>query len=148
MLAFQEGSRETSPVRGAVRWTVRVGATLLPVVYMTLVWYISDQPRGAPVHLGPYDSAIKESLHLVAFGLLFGFLSLAFAAWGLLTPRTLGLAAWFSVAYGALDELHQAWVPTRSATLVDFAKNSVGVVLAWFLLYRWLERRHGPQDYG
>ncbi len=45
--------------------------------------------------------------------------------------------------YAALDEWHQSFVPTRTASVADVALDSVGGAAAIALLW-WRERRHNP----
>ncbi len=57
-----------------------------------------------------------------------------------------------SILYGLLDEYHQSFMPYRSATLIDFVKDVIGVLAASHFLHharfsgkfpaigRWLER--------
>jgi VanZ family protein len=41
----------------------------------------------------------------------------------------------YSVLYGATDEIHQLFVPTRTADVADLAADAVGAALAVVLLY-------------
>ena len=82
-----------------------------------------------------WDGYIKESLHLVEFGLLYLFLALA-----LLTMRELNeninmILILISCLYGLTDEIHQSFVPYRTATVIDLVKDCVGVLVASWILY-------------
>ena len=51
-------------------------------------------------------------------------------------------AALIAAVYGAIDEVHQAFVPGRFATVADGAANTVGAVLgAWIAVHRETWRR-------
>jgi VanZ family protein len=55
---------------------------------------------------------------------------------------TWGLAAVFSAAgYSALDELHQAFVPSRTASPYDSLLDSTGAFAAFVVLWMWFRRR-------
>jgi VanZ family protein len=45
------------------------------------------------------------------------------------------------VAYGALDEWHQSFVPGRSPDLEDWFADAAGVVAGYVALSVWLSRR-------
>lgn len=45
----------------------------------------------------------------------------------------------FAVAYGALDEFHQSFVPNRDASTLDLAADTVGAFL--FVAYKLLKSR-------
>ena len=58
-------------------------------------------------------------------------------------------AVLFGALYGALDELHQLFVPGRVAKLTDVLLDSCGVfagVAALWLLLWYLERKKRPRD--
>ncbi|MDA6082602.1 VanZ family protein, partial [Escherichia coli] len=40
--------------------------------------------------------------------------------------------------YGILDEIHQSFVPYRSATVIDAVKDITGVLVCWYLISRAL----------
>ena len=50
---------------------------VLPFLYMAAVWVMSSMPADAVVELPKWDSIVKESLHLVEFGILYALLFLA-----------------------------------------------------------------------
>ncbi|MEW6697463.1 MAG: VanZ family protein [Bacillota bacterium] len=141
--------------RKAVGW----GIGLLPLAYMAFIWFLSSQPRHSVVDLGPHDSFIKESLHLVEFGILYALLVLALLTQGELTPTGNRLAVLLAVAYAFLDEFHQSFVPTRSASVTDIIKDVIGVAVGWYVVRKtyfsnphakitrflvWVTRTFGP----
>jgi VanZ family protein len=78
---------------------------------------------------------------------IFGLLA-ALTAWGIRracphwpTRRALLLALLLSVSYGALDEFHQRFVPTRTADPRDLAADGVGAGLAVAGVAWWRRRR-------
>ncbi|WP_071393311.1 VanZ family protein [Bacillus tuaregi] len=110
---------------------------VFPFIYIVAVWVMSSMPDNAVVELpdSSWDAGIKESLHLIEFGILYVLLVLA-----LLTFR--GLSAKWNIIliiiaslYGIIDEIHQSFVPYRSATMIDVVKDITGVLVASWILY-------------
>lgn len=119
-------------LRTIFRWCVR----LLPIIYMGAIWFLSDRPSDAVVQFGPFDSLIKESLHLVEFGILYILWVLAALTFGPLSARANRLMVVVSLVYGIVDEAHQYFVPSRSADIIDIMKDSIGVCVAWYIIHR------------
>jgi VanZ family protein len=67
-------------------------------------------------------------IHLVEYGVLGFFCAHAtLRTWPKKPPRRmLALGAFLASAFGLSDELHQAFVPGRSAELLDFVADTVG----------------------
>lgn len=58
-----------------------------------------------------------------------------------------GLIAWFIAAcYSALDEIHQAFVSSRTASPYDSLLDSVGALVAMLFLYFWFLYRTSRLD--
>jgi VanZ family protein len=58
-----------------------------------------------------------------------------------------GLTAWFIAAcYSALDEIHQAFVSSRTASPYDSLIDSVGALVAMLFLYFWFLYRSSRLD--
>ncbi|QPC48451.1 hypothetical protein G8O30_12385 [Mangrovibacillus cuniculi] len=112
---------------------IKWGVTILPFLYMVFIWHLSSRPADAYVYIvdDGIDGFIKESLHLIEFAILYIVSVLALAAHGKLTAATSLLVACLSCFYGFIDEIHQSFVPYRSATLIDAVKDVIGVVVAW-----------------
>lgn len=119
-----------------LRWLGRYSLRLLPLAYMAFIWYLSSQSSNAVVELGYYDSIIKESLHLVEFAILYGLLVLALLTRGELSDRGNRFAILLAVAYAFLDEFHQSFIPSRSASVFDLVKDMTGIAVVWYVLRR------------
>lgn len=109
-------------------WFLRI----LPLAYMAAVWIMSSLPDTAVIELPDrgVDRFLKESLHLVEFGILYVLLVLAALTTGRFTPVMSFAFMGVAILYGLLDEIHQSFVPYRSATVIDFIKDVIGVLAA------------------
>ena len=124
------------------------GWTLLLLLYAVGIGYLSSRPLEVAQEAGVYH--LDKLFHAVEFGL---FLFLAWRA----TGKRL-IAAWIlTVAFAASDEVHQAFVPMRDASLFDVLADVLGATLVAGVLWRnallWrvlrtriLERK--PQERG
>jgi VanZ family protein len=101
---------------------------------------MSSQPQNAYVELPnlSVDRFLKESLHLVEFAIL--YLLFVFAAFfnKKLTPSSNLAFAVIAALYGLTDEIHQSFVPYRSATLIDLVKDITGVAIAYYIIRKKL----------
>lgn len=66
------------------------------------------------------------------------------ADWRAVSASRGAQAAILSIAYGVTDEIHQMFVPGRSAEVADLAADAAGVVAAAVALWLWsrMNRRH------
>jgi len=116
-----------------MKYVIRV----LPVLYMGLIWLLSSMPSDAVVALPAegIDAFIKESLHLVEFGLLYLLLFLAGLTFGGFRPVMSFVFMGVAILWGLVDEIHQSFVPARSATVIDFVKDTIGVLVVSHLMH-------------
>lgn len=123
---------------------IRLLSILAPAAYMIAIWILSGLPHDTIMDLpnNTVDLLIKESLHVVEFAILYGLIVLAFLGNGNFTPLISLAAAIFSAFYGLTDEIHQAFVPYRSATLIDAIKDVTGVLLSFLVVkYMYFEKK-------
>jgi VanZ family protein len=106
--------------------SARVVSLWAPVViYMAAIFYVSSLPQPA---LPPGGDKPWHLLGYAGFGIV---VARAFAGGfcrrvGRMTAL---LAIAFGIAYGVTDEIHQMFVPGRSAEVADLIADSCGVVL-------------------
>lgn len=118
---------------GASRNTSRIIGPIVRWLYPQ----ISDQKLGEVVFL------IRKTAHVTEYGIL------CILVWRALeqSPRRYGrfdwewrtaLLAWaFATGYAATDELHQAFVPSRTGQWEDVALDSTGACLGLLLCWVW-----------
>lgn len=110
------------------------------VCWMALLFWLSSSPdaQGGGWLLGLFPYADKV-IHAVAYGIL------ALLLYG--ATRRTWLAVLLTSLYGITDEIHQHFVPGRSADGFDWLADTVGATLAVLLLglfVRFLTQRRRP----
>lgn len=135
-------------------WLVAWGPV---IAFMALIFVFSAQPKIAPpggssvyfsgimpiFTAGAWDFAIKKASHVIGYGILTVLLMRALWRSSDRSPRTVAyLALLLAVAYGLTDELHQAFVPGRNASLLDVGFDALGALVASLIGRRWLRARH------
>ena len=123
----------------------------IPVAaWMAGIFYLSHQQAPAGDAGGePWSSVAHVVLYAGLAALLFSALSNSAETRATWAVACLAFSA--SVLYGVSDELHQAFVPGRTASEIDLALNGLGAALgagAAFLARAALRRlsRPSPQD--
>jgi len=109
---------------------------IAPFLYMALVWILSSMPADAVVNFSIADSFIKESLHLVEFAILYVLFVFFLLVDGKLTEKTSLISAIVACLWGLTDEIHQYFVPYRSATFIDLVKDVTGVAVCFWIIKR------------
>ncbi|MEC2055399.1 VanZ family protein [Peribacillus psychrosaccharolyticus] len=125
---------------------LRIVLSIIPFIYMALIWYMSSNPDDLILDLpsSATDRFIKEALHLIEFAILYVLFVVALAANHKLTAAASLTAAIIAGLYGIIDELHQSFVPARSATLIDAIKDIVGVLAVYFhIQYHYFKHQRG-----
>lgn len=109
--------------------------SILPIMYMAVIWILSSYPADTFVKTPfSFDHLLKESLHLIEFGILYWFFIFAFAVHEKLTEKLSFASAMIAVFYGLCDEIHQYFVPSRSATIIDLIKDTIGVFASYYIV--------------
>ncbi len=138
------GSADSARRRIILAWTAAV-------LYMALIWTLSSFDLGplsfeeVPFH--------DKGIHFMEYGALAFLVAHAVVR---TYRRDVGVRTWLfavgvAVAWGLLDEIHQAFVPGRTADLLDLAADSVGAVAgagfrhALHLLGKVRRTRVGPE---
>jgi VanZ family protein len=102
---------------------------------MAAIFYASSL-QDPPTPAGVAD----VNLHALAYAGLMVLMAraLARAEWARLTIRVLALSWVLTVAYGASDEWHQMYVPTRHAEVRDLAADAIGAAIAGIGVKAWV----------
>jgi VanZ family protein len=108
----------------------------LPVALdAALIFYLSSFPV-LPSPPGPFTD---KHFHFASYAVLAALLVRALAAGRLrnITTRVAIGAILLATFYGVTDEIHQMFVPGRTAALDDLAADALGAVAAAGLLLAW-----------
>ena len=104
-----------------------------PIAVMAVLWVLSSTPD-LGTGLEDWDLLLRKLGHAGAYATLL-------LTWVLALGRgRLAVALVLTIAYAAVDELHQSTVPTRNGTPVDVLIDAAGATLA-LLVLRARERR-------
>jgi len=114
------------------RWWI-----LLPCAYMAGIFCLSHTPGHELPHWELEGINVGNILHFpVYYGLGFLWL-LTLEAWPLAGNRPYFLAVALATAFGAIDEVHQSFVPSRSMDFWDGVVNFAGAACA-ALTWSWI----------
>jgi VanZ family protein len=103
------------------------------IVYMALIFAISSISRPADL---PSAIGDKGGHALLYFGLGSLFVrALAGGWWQAFGTRTGFAAVAYSTIYGVTDEIHQVFVPSRTAELADLLADAAGASAAVIVMY-------------
>lgn len=110
----------------------------LPVIlWAGSIFYFSSLPNLRISQVDITDFILRKSAHFVEFFiftiLLFRALSNSFFK---INRKTIILSAVFSFLYVLSDEIHQLFVPGRSGNILDVGIDSLGILVANFLIYK------------
>jgi polysaccharide biosynthesis protein VpsQ len=117
----------------------------LTIGYMAFIWIQSSYFN--PESLVGFSSSLSKSVfliigaslefaHLFQFGLLYLCIVIVFLSFGRLRTWQEVTAAVMALAYGIIDEIHQLYVPFRSFSIVDLLKDTIGIVVFWWVVHR------------
>lgn len=96
---------------------------------MGVIWLLSAQP-GLSTGLGVWDLLLRKLGHMAVFGALW------WLWWRALGRGAIWPAAALAVAYAAVDEWHQHFVPDRHGSAFDVMIDAAGVAVAIALAVR------------
>ncbi len=120
-----------------VHWVPALAAAVL-------IFVLSHQSSPPGAELGP--DYFLHGLGYAGFGLTL--------VWGASSGLSLtfdgsrGLLCWLgAVGYGILDEIHQSFIPLRTASAADVAADAAGAGLAILAAWYWLGRRRSRVDH-
>ena len=114
---------------------------LPPLLYMLMIFYLSSETAPLPeLTVRVWDKALHFPEYL-GLGLL---LARAFYGEGLAPVRAALVALLLASAYGVSDEIHQSFVPERTADVYDWIADTCGAATAASAFSTVLRRRHRP----
>lgn len=118
-----------------------LSAWLPAVLYMGILFFVSAQSTLPQV---PGAFGFDKLQHFLAYGVLGLLLLRAVQMSKGWTLKTYGLALFFASLYGVSDEIHQKFVPGRSADPLDWMSDTLGAAIAlmiFFLIRDYLSKK-------
>jgi VanZ family protein len=107
---------------------------------MGVLFALSAQPQ-LPQLPGPWLENVRDKIgHALSYAVLTALCWRALRQSHAPSPGLAAGCAAIAVAYGISDEVHQMFVPGRTASLADLAADAAGAVVMVTLLM-WQERR-------
>jgi len=97
---------------------------------MGVIFYLSAQSQLPTPDEAWLDLLLKKSAHIAVYAILAWLLARALVQEGPVQPRHFRLALFLTVLYALSDELHQSFVPGRTARLLDVGFDTLGALLA------------------
>ena len=116
------------------------------VLYWVLLLIATSLPANDIPALGLYD----KFYHLGAYTVLsfFLYLTLIYQKKSKFLFEKAGIATIIVTSvYGALDEVHQIFVPGRSAEILDWAADLIGACLGVYIVYLMIKRFKYPLEF-
>lgn len=108
---------------------------MLPILYLSFIGLQSRFFDPIIFEDFPRLGYFFEQSHLVMFGILYVLIIMALTTYGKLTIKKELTAVFICIFFAFGDEIHQYYVPERSASWNDIYKNATGIILAWFIVY-------------
>ena len=106
---------------------------LPPLIFMGLIWWWSSIPN-LKLSDGEAEFFRRKAVHLAEYGLLWVLIYRSFVGKKWFShirdnaPKVI-LALCLATLYGALDEVHQMYVPTRTGMIRDVGIDFLGVLM-------------------
>jgi hypothetical protein len=132
-------------IRGALEWWSRRSVAVrwsLPLAWAGLIWWLSSRsPSGRAPGMGLV--LVMNGAHVVVFGVLAAMVHAALSGGSARFGAGLGrfaVACAVASVYGAVDEIHQAFVPGRQSSVFDWTSDTSGALLCAAVLSLVRER--------
>jgi VanZ family protein len=124
-------------VKNLGRWTLA-----FPLAFMGFIFLLSSIPGGRQSVFGhsfELSPNFGNFLHIPVYCTLATLWLIALRAWQVPHRKSLLLAVAYATLYGALDEVHQYFVPDRCMSFMDVLANLLGAIIA-ILAWRYVQR--------
>jgi len=108
------------------------------IAWMGLIFVLSAQPGLKVSADASVDGPVRHLAHIAVYAVLAVLITHGLGALGRpLSVRTTLIVALLTVGYGVTDEVHQAFVPDRTANAVDVGYDAVGAVIGVVAVGVW-----------
>jgi len=111
----------------------------LPVIfYLALIFYFSSLSQINITIPGDSNGLVFHSVEYFVLGFLVSRLFLG-SKIGLSINKLIILSIALSILYGITDEIHQSFIPSRTASLIDLFADSIGSILG-AIVYKFYKK--------
>jgi VanZ family protein len=111
---------------------------LPPLIWAGLIILGSSIPNLSGLETG--ITVEDKIVHFTEYFVLGFLVSRAVVRYGVVNKRRFPVMIMIVVAFGVLDELHQAFIPGRTVEMLDMAADILGALTS-IMLYTWLVGR-------
>jgi VanZ family protein len=111
-----------------------------------VLWFF---PNTSPATLEVIHFIVRKVAHLSEYALMGILAARAFRT----SPNTLFQQRWFLISlclivvYALLDEYHQSFVPSRTASILDSFIDTIGGLVALFVIWLRSETKHSSNSF-
>ncbi len=115
--------------------------TWLTLAYAAVILIISSIPDLSAPELGFKNQ--DKLYHFIEYGVfsVFLFFSLLNSSRDFLKKNVLIISIFIGASFAVLDEIHQRFIPGRSADILDFAADFLGVALIQLVFWVYYRKR-------
>lgn len=114
------------------------------ILLSLLIFTLSSRPKISLSDKTIVDFIIFKSLHMIEYALLFLLNYQAISNTTKINKKKVGLLAFLlTIVYAISDEIHQTYVPTREGRLRDVGFDTIGALIALFIIWRLLPKLPG-----
>ena len=113
---------------------------LPPILWSMVIFLFSSLPTKQTTEVYVLDFIVKKTAHVVEYGLFTTLFYRAFINSGIKKRSAIVLSVILAVLYGISDEFHQSFTPGREPRLRDVGFDTIGSVLAIWLITKKLPK--------
>ena len=115
--------------------------TWLTLAYAVLILIISSIPDLTPPELGfEFQDKLYHFIEYGVFSVLL-FFSLLNSSRDFFRKNVLVISIFIGASYAIIDEIHQRFIPGRSADILDFVADFLGVALIQIVFWIYYRKR-------
>lgn len=111
-------------------------------IYWAILLILTSLPSTTFIDTFRFSDKIKHFGAYAILGILLSLASYFQSKWEKLSKYYWGGAVIIASVYGMLDEIHQMFIPNRSAELLDWIADFTGAFLGSLIIYIFIKKVH------
>jgi VanZ family protein len=121
---------------------------VLAIAWYAFIWLLTDWPQSTPENTlqiiqqsgGPEEAnfVFRTSSHFFVFGVQAILLLFVLAPTFVKDKKRIAIVLLATICLGAIDEVHQSFVPGRQPRALDVFKDGIGAIIFLWLLF-WVK---------